>query len=181
MPWEVVDSTVHWSGYSTVRVDRVTMPDGEVVEREVVEHRPAVGVLPVTEDGDVLLVRQYRHALGRTCLEVPAGGVDDDDDDARTAARRELAEEVGVAAGRLDHLAHLANSVGWSTEVTDLWLARDLSTVAPPDGYVPVHEEASMELVRLPLDEAVTAVHDGTITDAKTVVALLRAAHHMGR
>lgn len=173
-PWDVVSSAVHWEGYSTVRVDRVAMPDGEVVEREVVEHMDAACVVAITGDGDVVLVRQYRHALGRFVLEVPAGGVDEGED-ARSAAIRELAEEVGLRAGRLDHLARFHSSVGWCTEATDVWLARDLTSIPRPEGFRPVHEEAHMEVVRLPLDVAVDAVHDGTIIDAKTMVAILRA------
>ncbi len=178
-PYEVVDSTVQWSGYSTVRVDTVAMPDGDHVQREVVEHQAAACVVPVTADREVLLVRQYRHALRQYVLEVPAGGVDPDDADARAAAERELAEEVGRRAGRLDHLASFFNSVGWCTEATEIFLARDLVEVPPPDDFRAVHEEADMEVVVLALDDAVAAVHDGTITDGKTVIALLRAAHHL--
>lgn len=175
-PWEVTASEVHWSGYSTVRTDTVVLPDGDTVEREVVEHQPAVAVVPVTSDGDVVLVRQYRHALGRYVLEVPAGGVDPDDDDPESAAQRELREEIGRRAGRLTHLTRFDNSVGWCTEYTDLYLGTELADAPPPEGFEPEGEEADMELVVLPLAAAVEAARDGTLTDSKTIIALLLAA-----
>lgn len=173
VPWEVIESTIHWEGYSTVRVDRVAMPDGDVAEREVVEHMAAACVVAMTADREVVLVRQYRHALGRFVLEVPAGGVDPVEEP-EDAAVRELAEEVGLRPGRIDHLARFHNSVGWSTECTDIYLARELAEAPPPEDFHAVHEEAHMEVVRLPLDAAIDAVHDGTITDSKTIIALLR-------
>lgn len=177
--WEVVDSTVHWEGYSTVRVDTIVLPDGSTSQREVVQHQSAVAVVPVTADEEVILVRQYRHAFATDLLEVPAGGVDPDDDDARAAGERELAEEVHRRAGHMHHLGVFRNSVGWSTEETSLWLATDLHTVAPPEGFVPTGEEADMEVVVLPLTAAVTAATDGTISDAKTILGLLLANRHL--
>ncbi len=176
--WQVVGSEVHWEGYSTVRTDTIVLPGGGTGQREVVEHQPAVAVVPLTPDGDVVLLRQYRHALQRYVLEVPAGGVDEDDDGPEQAAQRELAEEVGRRAGRLVHLTRFDNSVGWCTEYTDVYLATDLVEVPPPADFAPVGEEADMEVVLLPLDVAVAAVHNGTITDSKTVIGLLLASAH---
>ncbi|WP_238445935.1 NUDIX domain-containing protein [Salsipaludibacter albus] len=177
-PWEVLDTEVHWSGYSTVRTDTIALADGGTAEREVVEHQPAVAVVPLTADGDVVLLRQYRHALRRYVLEVPAGGVDEDDVGPEEAAQRELAEEIGRRAGRLEHLTRFDNSVGWCTEYTDVYVATDLVDAPPHDGFTAEAEEADMEVVVLPLDAAVAAAHDGTITDSKTVIGLLLAAHH---
>lgn len=177
--WEVVSSRVEWSGYSTVRVDTIRLPDGSTADREVVEHQPAVAVVPVTDDGDVVLVRQYRHAFGAYLLELPAGGVDPDDLDSRTAGQRELVEEIGRSPGRMEHLTTFRNSVGWCTEYTDIWLATGLTATAPDPDWVAVGEEADMEVVVLPMFEAVAAVRDGTINDGKTVIGLLMANDHL--
>ena len=177
MAWfETLDSRVAHEGFSTVRIDTVRMPDGDETEREVVEHVSAVAVVPVLADGSVVLVRQYRHPVGQYLLEIPAGILDVEGEDLTEAARRELAEEVGLHAGRLDHLTTFENSAGWSTERTHVYVGRDLAETDPPEDFVLEHEEADMELVRLPFDEAVEAVTRGEITDAKTVIGLLLAA-----
>ena len=177
MTWfDTLDSRVVHEGFSTVRVDQVRMPDGSETEREVVEHTDAVAVVPLFDDGTVALLRQYRHPVGQYLLEIPAGILDVDGEPEPDAARRELAEEVCLAAGRLDHLTTFHNSAGWCDERTHVYLGRDLSPTARPDGFEPEHEEADMEVVRLPLAEAVAGVHRGEITDAKTVVGLLMAA-----
>lgn len=177
--WEVVASTTTWSGYSTVRVDTIRLPDGSTSEREVVEHQPAVAVVALTAAHEVVLVRQYRHAFGTYLLELPAGGVDPDDDDSRSAGERELVEEIGRRPGGMVHLTTFKNSVGWCNEYTDIWLATDLVDAPPPDDFEPVGEEADMEVVVLALEDAVAAVHDGTITDGKTVIGLLMAREHL--
>lgn len=174
--FETLDSRVVHDGFSTVRVDRVRMPDGKESDREVVEHDDAVAVVPLFDDGTVVLLRQYRHPVGRYLLEVPAGKLDVEGEPAADAARRELAEEVGLAAGRLDHLTTFHNSAGWCDERTHLYLGRDLSATDRPDGFELEHEEADMEVVRIPLDDALDGISRGEITDAKTVLGLLLAA-----
>lgn len=177
MAWyETLDSRVVHDGWSTVRVDTVRMPDGDRADREIVEHRSAVAVVPLLADGAVALLRQYRHAVGQYLLEIPAGILDVEGEGEADAAQRELAEEIGMRAGRLEHVTTFHNSAGWSTERTHVFVGRDLHEVARPDGFVLEHEEADMEVVRLPLDDAVAAVVAGEITDAKTVVGLLLAA-----
>lgn len=174
--FETLDSRVVHDGWSTVRVDTIRMPDGDEADREVVDHVDAVAVVPLFEDGSVALLRQYRHPVGAYLLEIPAGILDVDGEPEADAARRELAEEVGLAAGRLDHLTTFHNSAGWSTERTHVYLGRDLSATERPDGFELEHEEADMEVVRIPLEDAVDGVARGEITDAKTVVGLLLAA-----
>lgn len=174
--FEVKSSRVVHDGWSRVRVDEVAMPDGSVSDREVVEHTSAVAVVPLMDDGTVVLLRQYRHAVGGYLLEIPAGILDVEAEPEPDAAQRELAEEVGLRAGRLDHLTTFWNSAGWCDERTHVYLGRELVEAERPDGFVLEAEEADMEVVRLPLDDAVAAVRDGSITDAKTVVGLLMAA-----
>lgn len=177
MNWfEVQDSRVEYRGFSTVRTDVVAMPDGSRSEREVVEHTSAVAVVPLLSDGTVVLLRQYRHPVGGYLLEIPAGILDVEGEPEADAAHRELVEETGLRAGRLEHLVTFHNSAGWTDERTSVYLGHDLSEVEPPDGFTPEAEEADMEVVRLPLDAAVEGVGAGEITDAKTVVGLLMAA-----
>lgn len=175
--YEVDSSTVVYEGHlGRVRVDDVRMPDGGTAAREVAEHLDAVAVVPLHADGTVVLVRQYRHAVGEHLLEIPAGLLDVDGEAPEDAARRELAEEAGLGAGRLQRLVRFHNSAGWSDESTTVYLAQDLRAEGPPDGFAAEHEEIELEIVRLPLAEAVGRVRSGAITDAKTVVGLLLAA-----
>lgn len=166
--------TVH-DGWSSVHVDRVRMPDGSEVDREVVEHIDAVAVVALMGE-DVLLLRQYRHPIGRHVLEIPAGVLDVAGEDPAGAAARELREEVGVRADRLEHLTTFLNSAGWTDERTHVYVARDVETAPAPDGFTAEAEEAHMEVVRMPLAAAVEAVRDGSIVDAKTVIGLLLVA-----
>jgi ADP-ribose pyrophosphatase len=175
MPWfETLDQQVVHEGWATVRIDTVRMPDGSTADREVVDRVDAVAAVPLLDDGDVLLLRQYRHPLGQYVLEIPAGIMDVDGEAPIDTARRELAEEIGMGAADLRPLTTFANSAGWCTEHTHVFLATGLSEV---QGHFEAEaEEADMEIVRLPLADAVAAVEDGTIVDAKTIIGLLLAA-----
>ena len=178
--YEVRSSKVtHVGALSTMRVDEVAMPDGDVAEREIVEHDNAVAVVAVDPDGKVVLIRHYRHPVGERMLEIPAGKLDVDGEAPPDAARRELAEEVGLVAGDLQRLIHFHNSAGWSEEATTVYLATDVVAGDAPEGFTAVHEEADIEVVRLTLDDALARIDAGEITDAKTVVGLLLAARHL--
>ena len=174
--YETESSEVVWEGHlGRVRVDQVRMPDGQVRPREIAEHLDAVAVVPLDDDGHVVLVRQYRHAFGRYQLEIPAGVLDVDGEPPDEAARRELLEETGLVCDEIDHLLAFANSAGWSDETTHVYLARHVRPGPAPDGFTPEAEEADMEVVKLPLDEAVAMAERGEIPDAKTLVGLLLA------
>jgi 8-oxo-dGDP phosphatase len=144
-------------------------------------HDDAVAILPVLDSGEVILLKQYRQAVRGYVLEVPAGTLDEDDASPEDAGRRELAEEVQHDAGELVHLVTFLNSSGWTTERTHVYLARRLTPVARPDGFEPEHEEADMEVLRMSVADAVELARAGEITDAKTLIALLLAAPHLGR
>lgn len=173
--YETRDSEVVHDGFVRVRRDTVETPDGEVAEREVAVRDDAVGVVAL-RGGDVVLLRHYRHPHGRYLLEIPAGMLDKEGETREEAARRELAEETGLEAGALEELITFENSAGWTDESTTVFLARDVREGGRPDDFEPKHEEADLEIVRLPLDEAVARVRAGAITDAKTVIGLLLAA-----
>lgn len=156
-----------------LRADTVSMPDQRTAVREVVEHFGAVAIVALDTDDTVILVHQYRHPVERRLLELPAGLLDVPDEDPVTAARRELAEEVGLAAGRWAVLVDVAASPGFTDEVVRVFLASDLH---PVDREAPVDEEADMTTVRLPLTDAVAAVFDGRIVNASAVAGILAAA-----
>ncbi|WP_280396863.1 NUDIX hydrolase [Nocardia carnea] len=169
--FRTVDSRLIYRGaIVALRLDQVEMPDGRVVEREVVEHHGAVAVVAVDDDGQVVLIRQYRHPLGERLLELPAGLIDIAGEDPLDAAQRELAEETGLAAREWSVLVDVALSPGFTDEALRVYLARGLSeTHRPP----PEHEEADLELVRMPLDDAVRAALAGEIVNATAVAGLL--------
>lgn len=163
-------------GYQKVYVDQITAPDGSVLSREVVQTDDVVAVVPIYDDGMVVLIRHYRHPVGTYLLEIPAGKLDVDGEDPTDAAQRELAEEVGLRARDLDELTTIENSAGMTNERTTIYVGRGLTEAPRPAGFTLTGEEADMEIVRMPLEAAVAAVHAGTISDAKTVVGLLLAA-----
>jgi len=180
MSFEVESSEVVYDGHlSLVRVDRVRMPDGPA-DREVVEHPDAVAAVTVDADGQIVLLRQYRHPLGRAVLEIPAGKLDAQGESRAEAMHRELAEEVGLAAGTLVELVTFHNSSGWTDESTTVYLATDVRPVEAPTSFRPQAEEADMQIVRLPLTEALARAHRGELTDAKTLVGVLMSARRLG-
>ena len=154
-------------------LDRVTLPNGNVCELEMVHHPGASAVVPVDADRKVLLVRQYRYAASGWLYEIPAGKLDDDEDPAVCAAR-EIEEEVGVRPGRLTPMGWIWTTPGFSDERIWLYLATEL--VASKQSLQP-DEVLSVE--RMPIDEAVEMARRGEIRDAKSICGLLRAAHFL--
>ena len=153
------------------RVDEVMLPGGAAIEYGVLESRGFASVVPVTEDGEVVLVHQWRQPLGSFTLELPSGGVDAGEDPGE-AAERELFEEAGYRAVDLAHLASVHTSTGRSTEVCHLFRCR---AVRDPGGPRPEPTEF-IRVVTLPLEEASKKVSAGGITDAATVLGLLWTA-----
>lgn len=150
-----------------VRRDTVRMPDGAHATREYIRHPGAVAIIPVTAAGNVVLERQYRYPLGRDFLEIPAGKIEPGEDMLETA-RRELLEETGYLASEWQRLTTIHNAIGYSDEAIELYLARGLEK-----GKQDLDEEEFIEVIELPLAEAISRVRDGRITDVKTMVALL--------
>jgi len=148
--------------------------DGGSALREIVDHPGAVGVVALDRDERIVLVNQYRPALGRRLDELPAGLLDVNGESALDAARRELVEEAGLEATEWQVLLDLNTSPGFSDEAIRLYLARELSD-AVLDGFVPEHEEVSMTVTRVPLTEAVQRVLAGDITNAAAVAGILGA------
>ncbi|MGC4897569.1 NUDIX domain-containing protein [Micromonospora sp. DT31] len=175
--YEVTARREVWSGriFSVVS-DDVTMPGGGSAARDYVRHVGAVAVVALDDAGQVVLVRQYRHPVGRHLWELPAGLMDVGGEDLATAAARELAEEADLTAGRIDVLVDMHTSPGFSDEVIRVFLARDLAEVPAGQRHDRRDEEADMQVVRVDLDEAVRMVLAGEITNAACVAGLFAAA-----
>ncbi|MGH3758651.1 NUDIX domain-containing protein [Actinophytocola sp.] len=156
-----------------VRVDELAMPGGGRAKREVVEHLGAVAILALDEDDHVMLIHQYRHPIGRRNWELPAGLLDRVGEDPVETARRELVEEVGLAAADWSVLVDVAASPGFTDEVVRVYLATDLATV---ERQAEGEEEADLVARRFPLDEAVRMILAGEIVNAAAIGGLL-AAH----
>jgi 8-oxo-dGDP phosphatase len=175
--WPVTAST-ELAGGALVRLrkDMVRMPDGDVVGRDVMEHPGAVAVLALDTEERVLMIRQYRHPVGRLLWEIPAGLRDVAGEPLRATAERELLEEAGYRAGEWQVLTDSYSSPGISTERIRIFLARGLVLVPPSERtYVPEHEEAELELAWVPLDEAVARILAGDLHNGVTALGILSA------
>jgi 8-oxo-dGTP pyrophosphatase MutT (NUDIX family) len=153
-------------------------PDGAEFSRDVVRHPGAVAVVPVTDSGTVLLVRQYRGALDRELLEIPAGTRDVEGEPPESTARRELTEEVGVVATEMHLLATMANSPGFCDELTLLYVATGLREGEPLRHG---DEERYIEVVEIDFSAVDDMVATGELIDAQTILGLLLARQYLTR
>ncbi len=148
--------------------DYMALPNGNTAVWDFIEHKGAAAVVPVTEEGKILMVRQYRNALERYTLEIPAGAVNDVEEPKEKCAARELEEETGYKAGKLEWLMDVNTTVAFCNEFIGIYVARDLIPARQhldEDEFLNVEEHG--------LDELLSMIYDGKITDAKTSAALL--------
>ena len=150
--------------------DRVRLPDGGESEREWIDHPGAAAVVPLLQNGDVVLVRQFRYPVGHDFIEIPAGKIDVPGESPVEVAHRELEEESGYRAGSLTKLGAFHMAIGYSNEVIYLFLAEDLEAASSE-----TEDDEFVEPFRLPFAEAVAMARRGEILDSKSAVALLRA------
>lgn len=177
MKFELIDSeTVFRGRVFTIRRDNLCTPDGRMTKFDIVEHHGSVVILPIDNEGNLLLVRQYRHAAVDDLLELPAGTLDSPDEMPVHCAAREIREETGMRAGNLLELGKFYLAPGYSTELMTVFLATDLH-VDPLD---PDADEF-LQVEKIPLAEALSIAEAGKMPDAKTLAALLMARPHLSQ
>lgn len=176
-PFSVVsDELIHQGAVVGFYRREIKGPDGQTYDRDVVKHPGAVAIVPF-EDGDIYLVKQYRSPIDADLIEIPAGKLDIDGEPFEITANRELEEEVGRSAGKLQPLVDLYHSAGFCDELGHIFLATDLVEV-PQRLEGP--EEANLEVLRVPMTDAIAMVMDGRINDGKSMVGILAAARYLG-
>jgi ADP-ribose pyrophosphatase len=174
MPFQLLSSEMLLQGRAfKVKRDTLKTPDGHETKLEIVEHPGAVVMIPVDPDGNVLFVRQYRHAAGKDLLELPAGTRHQEEPFEECAAR-EIREETGMEAGTLQKLGEFYLAPGYSTELMAVFLAEDLK-----ENPLQWDEDEFLQLEKVPLKQAIQMAERGEIQDAKSLAALLLGRSHL--
>ncbi len=167
---KILDNQVLYRGrVLDLHVDKVELPNGRVTTREAVRHAPAVGIVAV-DGGCVYLVRQFRHPVGEAILEIPAGIVEPGESPVETAAR-EIQEEIGLRAEKLEEIGSIYTSPGFSDEEIFLFWAEGLSP-----SRLPEDDDEFIEVIKVPIKELWDMIESGAIKDGKTLVALYSMA-----
>lgn len=155
--------------------DNVILPNGNEATRDLIRHIGAVAVLPITDDGKVIIEHQFRYPVNEILLEIPAGKLDSKNEDKLEAVKRELREETGYTAGEWIELGDLYPTPAYSDEVIRLYIAKGLSK-----GDRELDDDEFIEVDKIPLSDLVEYVMNGRIMDAKTQIAILKAARVLG-
>lgn len=150
-----------------LRVDTVELPNKKYSKREIVEHPGAVGIIAITKDDEVILVKQYRKPIEDTLLEIPAGKLEPKEDP-QECAIRELEEETGFATDNVEKISEFYTTPGFSNEVMHIYIAKDLK-----EGTVNLDDDENIQIIKLPIDEVLYKIKTGEIKDAKTIIAIL--------
>jgi len=153
----------------SLQVDDVTLPNGQTSKREIVKHPGAVAVIPVNSEGKVVFVEQYRKPLDRSIIEIPAGKIEQNEDPEITAIR-ELEEETGYTANKLNYVTSFYTSPGFANEIIHIYYTDDINKLAEP---VAGDDDEFVEIIKLTLEEAEQFVKEKKIYDAKTMYALI--------
>lgn len=157
-----------------LRRDTVTVPSGTAY-REIVEHNGAVAIVPIKDDGKIVMVKQFRYPSGQVLLEIPAGKIDKGETIPENTARRELREETGYTAEKLHYLGKLNPSVAYTEEVIHLYAATGLT-----EGETEFDEDEALDIVEYDYDEAFSMAASGQLVDAKTVAGIFMAKEQLG-
>ncbi|MDH5811179.1 MAG: NUDIX hydrolase [Candidatus Methanomethylicaceae archaeon] len=169
----VVRSELAFSGkLIKVRVDEVVLPNGRVAQREIVVHRGAVAIIGLEGD-KIIMERQYRHAAGKMMWEIPAGTLEDGETPLE-CAKRELLEETGYVAEKMEEFIHFYVAVGYSTEIIHVFLATGLKRAEPTP-----EEDETIKTKMVPFDEVLRMIRDNEIEDAKTIIGVLMLRDRM--
>lgn len=162
----IASQTIYDGRVIKLKVEEVTLPDGKIAKREIVNHPGAVAILAITDDNKLIAVRQFRKALEKTIVEIPAGKLEHGEEPL-DCAKRELEEETGYRASRFTHLSTFYTSPGFADELLHVYTASDLQS-----GPVKLDEDEFVDVLHLTLEEAQELHRNGEICDAKTIVAL---------
>jgi ADP-ribose pyrophosphatase len=174
MDFKPIDSAIKYQGrVFDVRQDHVRLPNGTKARLDIVDHPPAVVLVPILEDDQIIFIRQYRHAAAKTILELPAG-VLEIGEEPEFCALRELREETGMSAGSIQKIGGIFLAPGYSTEYLHIFLASELK----PDP-LPADKDEFIEVDPKTITQAYSMAEAGTIEDAKTLAALLLARPHI--
>ncbi len=155
-----------------VQKDEIELPGGKHAIRELIRHVGAVCVVPLTDDGEVIMERQYRYAVGETIFEIPAGKLDSKSEDPESAIRRELKEETGYVAGKLIPMGHFYPACAYSDEKIHMYLAMDLKQEERD-----LDEDEFINLEKIKLEDLAKLIVEGKVPDAKTQAAILRVLY----
>ena len=170
MPFELLKSEILMKGRAfAIRRDTLKAPDGRETKFEIIEHGGSVVIIPIEDNGNMLLVRQYRHATGQDLLELPAGTLDEDEEP-EVCAAREIREETGMQAGTLTKLGDFYLAPGYSTEFMHVYLATDLS-----HNPLDADDDEFLSVESIPVAQAIKMAARGEIPDAKSLAALFLA------
>lgn len=174
MPFELLHSETLLKGRAfTIRRDTLKTPDGRETKFDIVEHGGSVIIIPIDSDGNLLFVRQYRHAANMDLLELPAGTRDKNEPYEECAAR-EIREETGMEAGTLKHIGSFYLAPGYSTEYMGVFLALDLK-----HNPLEADDDEFLSVEKIPVREAILSAERGEMPDAKSLAALLLARPHL--
>lgn len=157
-----------------VRRDKVTAVKGEAY-REIIEHNGAVAMVAITDDGNIVMVEQFRYACGRPVLEIPAGKIDAGETDPAAVAVRELREETGYSADKVILLGKINTSAAYSEEMISVYAMTELTP-----GEQDLDEDEALNVIEMPFGEAYDMAASGKLIDAKTIAALLMAKEQLG-
>ena len=175
MPFELISSETVYQGRAvSIRRDLLKTPDGRTTKFDIIEHNGSVVILPIDACGNLLFVRQYRHAASADLLELPAGTLDGDEAPEK-CAHREIREETGMAAKNMKNIGQFFLAPGYSTEFMVVFLATDLH-------WDPLEADADefLQVEKIPLAEALKMAEHGKLPDAKSLAALFMARPHLG-
>lgn len=174
MKFDTLESkTIYRGRVFSLRLDQVRMPNGNQTQVDIIDHPPAVTLVPVDAENNIWFIRQYRHPIGGEILELPAGVIEANEPPDE-CARREIREETGMSAGNIQPIGAFYQVPGYSTEYLYIYLAWDLK----PDP-LPGDEDEFISVERIPIDRAYRMAENGEIPDSKTLAALLLAAPHL--
>ena len=171
--FKTIDSESIFKGVIVdLSIDTIESPSGRIMKREVIKHMDAVGIVAINANNQIVLVRQYRHAVGKNLLEIPAGLLDLDGETPESCAKRELQEETGYVAESVERISEFYTSVGFANEKVYLYYTDSIV----PGEHAREADEEGMRVEEIDLQEAVAMSKRGEIEDSKTLIALLLAS-----